>query len=137
MTTPVVPPHPGPGAGDPFDPFALEDIRTRVVEPVLTWMLREGELEAYALGWTDGDVHDWTEPENAPSGNHLTELTVIIRAGGQFQYCLWSPEQPDDETLDQVAHRFASSMQDWVAEWVRWGEFRSIAYSIPARDSSH
>ncbi|MBT0767566.1 hypothetical protein KIH74_01435 [Kineosporia sp. J2-2] len=108
----------GPGVDDRFDPAALDDVRERVVLPVLEAVLRPGELERMELGQGPGQ-----------------ELLLRVMAAGRTWHgAFWfGPEADPEETLGEVAYYLADRLEDWVCEDVAWGEQRIAEVRIPAR----
>ena len=119
--------HPGPGATDPFDPVDVEDVRLRVVEPVLQWMLRPGELREYEIGWepsmnpVDPEWSNMPGPVS-PEGLPMDLVVRVTTSSSTLEHQLWIHGSWDKETLHHVAERLADDLQDWICEGVRWGE---------------
>ncbi|MCE0539993.1 hypothetical protein LWF15_31305 [Kineosporia rhizophila] len=108
----------GPGTDDRFDSTDLDDVRLRVVLPVLEGLLREGELEAVDLG---------RGPDR--------EIWLAVRAAGQtWRSAFWfGPQDDPAETVGEVAYFLADRLEDWVCADVAWGEQRIADIHIPAR----
>lgn len=111
----------GPGKDDPFDPFDLNDVRARVVLPVLEGLLRPGELDRMSMGRCTG-----------------REIWLDLSAGGHnWRAPIWFGPQPDpEETLGEVAYFLADRLEDWICAEVAWGEQRIADVQIPARTQS-
>jgi hypothetical protein len=45
----------GAGGADPFDPWDLDDLRERVVMPVVRSLIHPADLEKVDLGWGPGE----------------------------------------------------------------------------------
>ncbi|GAA0637241.1 hypothetical protein GCM10009547_47000 [Sporichthya brevicatena] len=128
----------------------LDEVRRRVVEPVLAAMLRPGELVSADLvvadDWPDTDESDWAwkrwpnNPDAPRPGDEPDSLYLVVRAGENEQHTAWlgTLDLSRHDATD-VAERLASVFHDWIAESsFGWGEARSAAdVEIPgaARDS--
>ncbi|GAB3266520.1 hypothetical protein [Kineosporia babensis] len=109
----------GPGIDDRFDSTDLDDIRQRIVTPVLEGLLRPGELQSVDLG-------------RGPA----RQIWLQVRAADRsWRAALWfGPEDDPQETLGEVAYYLADRLEDWVCADVAWGEQRIADIRIPARD---
>jgi hypothetical protein len=108
----------GPGIDDRFDATDLDDVRGRVVHPVLDSLLRPGEMERVEVG-------------RGPAGEIWLRLTV---AGHDWESAFWfGPQNDPEETLGEVAYFLADRLEDWVCREVAWGEQRIADIRIPAR----
>ncbi|GAB6900569.1 hypothetical protein [Kineosporia succinea] len=106
----------GPGIDDRFDSTDLEDVRDRVVVPVLDGLLRPGELEAADVARGPGQ-----------------EIRLAVTARGQtWNSGFWFGADPE-ETLGEVAYYLADRLEDWICSDVAWGEQRIADIRIPAR----
>jgi hypothetical protein len=118
----------GPGSGDPFDPWDLDDVRERVVRPVLGSLIRPPDLERLDVGWGPREPGPpWPRSED--------ELWLLVTAAGEtWHSSLWQVELAEQlETLGQVAWTLADQLEDWVAEAVYWGEHAVADVVIPPR----
>ena len=111
----------GPGVDDRFDSADLEDVRGRVVMPVIEGLLRSGEVQQVAVGRGPGE-----------------EIWLLVSAAGAtWRSAFWFGTDPDpEETLGEVAYFLADRLEDWVCESVAWGEQRIADVHIPARRRS-
>jgi len=109
----------GPGIDDRFDPGDLDDVRGRVVMPVLDGLLRPGELRDVDLG-RGPEREIW--------------LLVTTSSGRSWRSAFWfGPLADPEETLGEVAFFLADRLEDWVCEDVVWGEQRIADVRIPSR----
>ncbi len=117
----------------------LDEVRRRVVDPVLSAMLRPGELVSADLvvadDWPDTDETHWAWkrwPNNSDAprpGDEPDSLYLVVRPGDNERHTAWLG------TLDfsrhdaaEIAERLASGLHDWIAESsFGWGESRSAA----------
>jgi hypothetical protein len=108
----------GAGGDDPFDPWDLDDVRERVVMPVVSSLIRPADLQKVDVGWGPGD-----------------ELWVLVRADGATWHSqIWQIELADlMETMSDVAWALADRLEDWVCECVYWGEQAQATFVIPER----
>lgn len=108
----------GPGIDERFDSTDLDDVRDRVVRPVLEGLLRPGELQQMDVG-------------RGPARQIWLRLTVADRI---WESAFWfGPQDDPEETLGEVAYFLADRLEDWVCEEVAWGEQRIADIRIPAR----
>lgn len=119
----------GPGADDLFDPWDLDDVRERVVLPVVRSVLGPDELRGVEVGW--GLVtYSWDR------GDPNDELGVLVRTtgGASFRCQIWDPIGGEQtETHGQVACLLADHLEDWVCEDFVWGEQRIVQAVTPPR----
>ncbi|GAB3283361.1 hypothetical protein [Kineosporia babensis] len=107
-----------------FDPNDLETLRAQVVLPVLTAMLRDGELREYQLGWVNWQADlDTVGPERTAEADCLYVVVVPQVPENRLHHCLWRPGT-SYENLAQAAYQFAWVMEEWIPEFVAWGEQR-------------
>jgi hypothetical protein len=146
----------GPGAEEPFDPHDVDDVRERVVVPVVSSLIRAQDLERIDVGWGPREpvLGFWNDPplppSDAPYTSRITfrdaaerptalraddELWVLVRAlGATWHSRLWQPETAwATETMGKAAHALADQLEDWVCELVYWGEQALAKVIIPAR----
>ena len=135
----------GPGADDLFDPDDLDDVLARVVTPVVTSIIKPGELESVDLGWgprlaegeeeqSDRELLRTTYGIEADDGRNDLHV-LVVACGRTFEWAIWKPEfgEPDD-TLGSVAFSFADALEDFVFDCVTcWDELRIARYTIPGR----
>jgi hypothetical protein len=108
----------GPGIDDRFDPEDLDDVRGRVVVPVLEGLLRPGELQGVEMG-------------RGPTRQIWLQVTA---SGRTWRSPFWfGPQDDPEETLGEVAYYLADRLEDWVCADVAWGEQRIADVRIPAR----
>lgn len=117
----------GPGGDDLFDPWDIDDVRERVVLPVVRSVLRPNELRGVEVGWGL-----WTSSwdRGAPDD----ELWVLVHTTGEASFgCLiWDPVGGEQtETHGEVAYLLADRLEDWVCEDFAWGEQRIAQAVIP------
>jgi hypothetical protein len=156
----------GPGADDVLDPGDLDDIRARVVLPVVTGLLTADELvsvdvvrrrAAAPLSPADvppgtgvyfsvlaityappgGDTQDRDEED--PDDARVDELWVVLEARDDEhgEWLVHSPYGPQQGTLGDAASQLADQMTDWVCETrFGWGQLREPELTIPNRDAS-
>ena len=121
------PAQPGPGDVTDAEDEHLRALRRTVVEPVVTSLLTDDELEHLAVHrGVDGEPDDvWV---------------VLTAAGEVFEDLLFSPSwrlgQPDGGhallTPQQCAERLADNLEDWIAESrFGWGQQRTARYVLP------
>jgi hypothetical protein len=118
----------GPGAEDAFDPWDLEDIMSRVVQPVLAALFQPHELGEAKVGWGDRLEASMTD----------SDLWVRVEAGGEV-WCVpvwWGDQSALDDTLGEIAWRLADQLEDWISEFVYWGERRLADVVIPSRGNA-
>ncbi len=120
----------GPGSDDRFDPWDLDDVRERVVEPVVTSLIRPADLTRIDLGWGPREPISMLLQAD-------DELWVLIEAAGStWHSAIWRIETAEQlQTLSDVAWNFADQLEDWVCEDVYWGEQAIANVVIPARRS--
>jgi hypothetical protein len=119
----------GPGGDDPFDPWDLDDVRERVVLPVVASLIRAPDVRRIDVGWGPREAMPgfWSDDE----------LWVLVDAAGStWQSQIWQLELADQrQTLAEVAWELADRLEDWVCESVYWGEQAIARFVIPARRS--
>jgi hypothetical protein len=152
----------GPGADDELDPEDLDDIRARVVLPVVTSLLTADELVSVDVvrrratppptaadlptgtgvyvSFLDVQWGPAVVDDAAPAADEDAEVWVVVEARGdeRGEWLLHSPSWgPDDATLGQVAWQLADQIADWVCETrFGWGDLREPDFTIPQRGSS-
>jgi len=155
----------GPGADDELDPEDLDDIRARVVLPVVTSLLTGDELVSVDVvrrhprpPLTEADLSHGTgvyfsvldvqlgpdavdEADHAaPAAGESAEVWVVLEARGDehAEWLVHSPSYgPDEPTLGQVAWQLADQLADWVCETrFGWGQLREPELTIPKRNAS-
>lgn len=130
----------GPGAGDPFDPFDLDDVRMRVVMPVVTALVSPADLKRVEIGWVSllprGQISPVRGALAADPGDDDNLWVVVTAAGSKMECELWQRDQiaPYD-TLGEAAFQFAIRLEEWVDGCIGWGEDHVAEYLIPARSS--
>ena len=117
-------PRPGP-VTDTDDP-RLAELRRRVVEPVVTSVLRPEEIEHLSVHWVldgrDGDV--WVRID-VPDERHEDLLLSPWWTPDP-----WDVDVPTGEA--QVAAHLADRLEDWVCETsFAWGQQRRACYQLP------
>jgi hypothetical protein len=119
----------GPGGDDPFDPWDLDDVRERVVLPVVSSLIRPPDVRRIDVGWGPR--------EPMPGFWSDDELWVLVDAAGSvWQSQIWQLELADQlQSLGEVARELADRLEDWVCEQVYWGEQAIARFVIPARRS--
>jgi len=150
----------GPGGRDPFDPWDLEDVRERVVMPVISSLIPPADLETVDVGWgprepmsgfgesrstrpilKDGveglyfSERDPTQQPTLPQADD--ELWLLVTAAGATWHSqLWQIESAEQlETMTDVAWALADRLEDWVCERVYWGEQPLATFIIPERQT--
>jgi hypothetical protein len=119
----------GPGADDLFDPWDLDDVRDRVVLPVVRSVLRPDELNGVEVGWGPG-ISPWNPDDPAD------ELWVLVHTTDESSWScqIWDPVGGEQtETHGEVAYLLADRLEDWVCEGFAWGEQRIAHAVIPTR----
>jgi hypothetical protein len=124
----------GPGSGDPFDPHDLGDVRARIVDPVVSALIRPAELRRVELGWRPR-THDQSAGWALSRDQENRELWVLVEASdATWQAQLWALEAAESlRTMGDVAFFLADRLEDWVCERVYWGEQVIAEVSIPER----
>jgi hypothetical protein len=125
-----VPEISGPGCGDPFDPWDLDDVRERVVRPVVAALVRPADLRRVEVRWGPG------EAAVVPVWHHGDEelWALVEAAGSTWASSIWQLEAAEQlETLADVAWRLADQLEDWVSEDLYRGEQALARAVIPAR----
>lgn len=88
-----------------------DQIMERIVRPAIDRILREGELDRLDL------------VEESRGRNFL--LVRVTACGEEFELALHVPLAGDEEEIADMAERFFSELQDFVAESsFAWGELR-------------
>ncbi len=88
-----------------------DQIMERIVRPAIDRILREGELDRLDL------------VEESRGRNFL--LARVTACGEQFEIRIHAPLADDEEEIADMAERFFSDLQDYVAESsFAWGELR-------------
>ena len=149
----------GPGAGDVFDPWDLDDVRARIVMPLLQGLFRPGDLEAVDLGrgprvpvpgfWSSppglpdplGEPYTSTMILRSDDGEQPTALEadeelwlLVTAAGSTWHSRVWAPAAAAALfTMAEVAVQLADHLEDWVCEDVYRGEQAVVKAVIPAR----
>jgi hypothetical protein len=155
----------GPGAYDELDPEDLDDIRARVLLPVVTSLLTADELvfvdvvrrrgtpplTAADMPGGTGAYFSFLDITYAPDaaessvedGSHdatADEVWVVLEARGDEhgEWLVHSPSYgPDEPTLGQVAWQLADQLADWVCETCfGWGDLREPEFIIRQRGAS-
>ena len=163
VSVPSMPQCTGPGGGDRFDPWDLDDVRERVILPVVSSLIRAPDLTRIDVGWGPREpiLGFWSDPPRRGEFDPLTngafgswmvlrdaseqptalqaddELWVLVEAAGStWQSPIWQVESAEQlETLSEVAWDLANRLEDWVCEQVYWGEQAIARFVIPARRS--
>jgi hypothetical protein len=151
----------GPGSDDRFDPRDLDDIRERVVLPVVSSLIATPDLTRIDVGWGPREpiLGFWFDPPMdppgpekeafssrmvlRPAGEQPTELqadeelwVLVAAAGSTWHSQIWQVESAEQrQTLSEVAWHLANQLEDWVCERVYWGEQAIARFVIPARRS--
>lgn len=127
----------------------LDEVRRRVVDPVLAWMLRPGELVAAELvvaqDWPDTDNEDWAwkrwpnNPEADRPGDAPNSLYLVVRAvGDEEQTAQLGTLGFSLHDAADVAERLASTLADWICEtrfgWADLRDWRGLEIPEPPRD---
>ena len=145
----------GPGIHDRFDPWDLDDVRDRIVLPVVHSLFGPDELTRVEVDLRAGVrpvkpalpracrslVHE-SHPSHGSAATNLPDpweelwalVTVLRRT---WKGAIWTIDgvAPED-TLDDIAFALADRLEDWSCENVFWGEQRIANYTIPARHRS-
>ncbi|GAA2008234.1 hypothetical protein JL107_15900 [Nakamurella flavida] len=100
------------------DDADLAELRRRVVEPVIRSLLTDDEYRSTRVYWQsdapDAMRVDVVAAEDASIGGWLTWTAL------------------GNQTVEQIAAKFASDMEDWVCETrFGWGQQRRAVYVIP------
>lgn len=131
------------GGRDPFDPRDVEDIRQRIVVPVVDSLIRSHELQELDVSLRPSisltGFFDETEGLVMRDGNMPSEssdsmdLWVTVKARGEtWNSQIWV-NGDEYETLGQAAQVFADLLEQWVNEGFARGEGRIARYVIPVR----
>jgi hypothetical protein len=148
----------GAGGADPFDPWDLDDVRERVVMPVVCNLIRSADLEKVDVGWGPMEpmlgfwefLSERPTPEDGLGGLYVfepdpaqkqtllqadDELWLLVTAGGATWHSqIWQIESAEQtETMADVAWALADRLEDWVCERVYWGEQAIATFVIPER----
>jgi hypothetical protein len=140
----------GPGAGDPFDPWDLSDVRDRVVHPVVSALIQPVDLGHVDVGWGPREhvpglglppLTPRMDPlvmrrfELAGGEEELEELWLLVRTTDATWHApLWQPMMTGVlATVGEVVHHLADRLEDWVCEDVYWAEQAVANVSIPER----
>jgi hypothetical protein len=119
---------------DRFDPWDLDDVRERVVRPVISSLIKAADVKQLLLGWGPQkaanhwragiDVEDWKE-----------QLWLLVRVEDSTWHSqIWMPDMAEQlDTLAEVAGWLADRLEGWVCECVYWGEQAIARAIIPAR----
>jgi hypothetical protein len=134
-----MPSYAGPGTQDLFDPHDLDDVRNRIVMPVITSLIRPEELERVEVGWGPFLQDTVQMTERAALASWRKDLWVLIAVAGKtLEWQLWQPDSTQncrDDTVNRIAFAYALGVEQWVQECLgRHGE-QVAKYVIPARDS--
>jgi hypothetical protein len=152
----------GPGADDDLDPEDLDDIRQRVVLPVVSSLLTDDELVSVDVvrrratpPLTEADLPKGTgvyfsvldvrwgpdalddADRAAPAAGDDVEVVVVLIARGDEhgEWLVHSPYGPQPWTLGDAAAQLADQMADWVCETrFGWAQIRVPEFTIPERD---
>jgi hypothetical protein len=126
----------GPGATDPFDPEDLDDLRQRVVLPVVSSLLAADELVSVEVRrGPDEEYRRRWAAHLAPDDLESIWVNVAARDDERWASTVWSPQTAwAARTLGEVAANLADRLEDWVCETrFGWGQQRVADYLIPAR----
>lgn len=129
----------GPGAQDRFDPYDLEDVRERIVLPIVNSLITPDELRQVDVGW--GPRLPRTVDQLLWAQRHLPDqskdLWVLVRAAGKtLEWQLWLPTNPQNDpmaTLGDIAFDYALRVEQWVEDELGRERGQVARYSIPAR----
>lgn len=126
----------GPGALDPCDPEDLDDLRQRVVLPVVNSLLAADELVSVEVrrGPDEDYIRTWSATLATDELESIWVL-VVARDGERWGSTVWSSQTAwTARTLGEVAATLADHLEDWVCETgFGWGQQRVADYVIPAR----
>jgi hypothetical protein len=129
----------GPGLDDPFDPGDIDDVRDRIVMPVVTSLIAPVELHRVEVGWgpiLEGPAGAAWSARLAGGPHGLSnDLWVLVEASGRtLEWQIWVPGTgtPAD-TLGQVAFSYALRVEQWTEECLGRGPRQVAEYVIPAR----
>ncbi|MCI2240444.1 hypothetical protein MO973_45135 [Paenibacillus sp. TRM 82003] len=118
--------EPRPGPVTDADDERLADLRRRVVEPVVTSVLRPEEIEALSVHWgIDGRAGDVWVRIDIPAERHEQLLLSPWWAS--------DPKEVAAPTTDvQIAAHLGDRLEDWVCETAfAWGQQRRAHYELP------
>lgn len=114
----------------------LDEVRRRVVDPVLAALLRPGELVSAELvvadDWPDTDNEDWAfkrwpnNPDAVRPGDRPNSLFLILRAAEDELHVARLGELTFSRVdATSTATEFASRLSDWICESrFGWGDLR-------------
>jgi hypothetical protein len=125
----------GPGAHDAFVPRDLDDVRERVVMPVVHSLVRPDELESVDVGWGWRLPDRYREWDSREPHDYERDLFVLVAAMGKtLEWQIWIPGQnaPAD-TLDEVAYNFALRLEQWAEDVLGHPQPQVARYQIPLR----
>ncbi|WP_380171078.1 hypothetical protein ACFEMC_19070 [Kineococcus sp. DHX-1] len=117
---------PRPGPVTDADDEQLAELRRRVVEPVVTSVLRPEEIEALSVHWgVDGRAGDVWVRIDVPDGRHEEPLLSPWWVADP-----WDVDVPADDA--QIAAHLGEPLEDWVCETAfAWGQQRCARYDPP------
>jgi hypothetical protein len=134
----------------------MDDVRERVVRPVVSALIRPPDLERVQVGWGPREPVLGLRSDRPAPGANLhglyiaepaagelrplradDELWVLIAAAGATWHSqIWDIDTAEQlETLAEVAWALADRLEDWVCEAVYWGEQAIARVAIPVRRS--
>jgi hypothetical protein len=126
----------GPGADDLFNPHDLDEVKNRVVMPVVMSLIGPDQLETVEVGW--GPLSPDLAEDGKPMGWDRDLWVLVVASGYSLELQLWQPENTQnspDDTLDEIAFGYALRVEQWVDDCFGWGEDHEARYEIPARPS--
>ncbi|WP_019875458.1 hypothetical protein [Sporichthya polymorpha] len=121
----------------------LDEVRRRVVDPVLSAMLRPGELVSADLvvadDWPDTDETRWAwkrwpnNPNAARPGDEPDSLYLVIRAIEGEEHTAWLGTLGFYlHDVDDIVERLVSDLNDWICETrFGWGQLRGMDTEPP------
>ena len=128
----------GPGVNDKLEPADLDDVRARVLLPVVTKLIPPSLLQNADVGW--GPSLSRERPYIEPGSDRKlwddeNDLFVSISSSGNN--LLWQLWQLDYswhcESLGDAVFALASRTEQWVLEILRLDVSSEIEYIIPSR----
>jgi hypothetical protein len=132
---------------DLFDPVSIDDVRDRIIVPVVSSLFTKQEVDEITLSmrrsihYIDDDIGEadgfyvTTSPPRVGE-DRVQELWVrVVAIGMVWEAPIWSELDPEP-TEEQIAARFAESLERWVNEDVLRGVGRFADYELKPRSAT-
>jgi hypothetical protein len=129
----------GPGAMDKFYPEDLDEVRERVLLPVVTKLIQPDVLERAEVGWGPSLSKEYIPQLAMGAQGQLCDyghdlFVYISAAGNSLHWQIWQPDLAwRFESLQDVVFDLAMRVEQWALERLGVDVSPTIEYVIPVR----